>query len=370
MTFMQGLHGLNVTDHTYSRENITRDAGVIGGAFTLVRNSPELTAMLADRSRVIFRALPDETLEIDPAAFVRARALAAPQAAFIHLTNEIHPTAALNDWTIKALDAANALGVKVCALNLATHKNAAEWAVVRPAIEKAAAEGHAIGVHVYLDGVTDAGAWDWLPLMREVGGLWVCTEFGYIRRIQEPHRGWRGRMTETELGVWAEINAQPLVEANVPILWFAWDHWGAEKEERETGFGFNDAPKFMQRLGALNVAARWEDRLNAAVLTGRILVNGNGKLNVRTQPKISASIVTTLASGTVVKYTEQRRLDEDQREWYRLIEPDGYAAAWVSTIEPVDVVEDELRRLLDMQKALTASSQTIEGRLKALIDGK
>jgi len=237
MTFMQGLHGLNVTDHTYSRENITRDAGVIGGAFTLVRNSPELTAMLADRSRVIFRALPDETLEIDPAAFVRARALAAPQAAFIHLTNEIHPTAALNDWTIKALDAANALGVKVCALNLATHKNAAEWAVVRPAIEKAAAEGHAIGVHVYLDGVTDAGAWDWLPLMREVGGLWVCTEFGYIRRIQEPHRGWRGRMTETELGVWAEINAQPLVEANVPILWFAWDHWGAEKEERETWCG-------------------------------------------------------------------------------------------------------------------------------------
>ncbi|MBK9751853.1 MAG: hypothetical protein IPO91_34515 [Chloroflexi bacterium] len=49
---------------------------------------------------------------------------------------------------------------------------------------------------------------------------------------------------------------------------------------------------------------------------------------------------------------------------------DGYAAAWVSTIEPIDVVEDELRRLLDMQKALTASSQAIEGRISALIDGK
>lgn len=370
MTFMQGLHGINVTDHTYSRENINRDADVIGGAFTLVRNSPTLTGMLAPQTRVIYRALPDESLEADPVAFVRTRAEAAPSAAYIHLTNEIEPSAALVEWTIKAITAANQLGVKVCALNLATHKNAAQWDMMRPAIELAISGGHAVGVHVYLDGVTDGGAWDWLPLMREVGGLWVCTEFGYIRSIHDALRGWRGRMTEIELGVWAERNARPLVEANVPILWFAWDHWGADKEERESGFGFNDASKFVGRLGALNVAARWEDRLNAAVLTGRILVSNNGKLNVRTQPNTSASVKTTLASGTVVKYTEQRHLDGDLREWYRLIEPDGYAAAWVSEIKLIDVVEDELRRLLDMQKALTASSQAIEGRISALIDGK
>jgi len=370
MTFMQGLHGLNVTDHTYSRENINRDSDVIGGAFTLVRNSPTLTAMLAPQTRVIYRALPDESLQADPVAFVRTRAEAAPSAAYIHLTNEIEPSAALVEWTIKAINCANQLGVKVCILNLATHKNAGQWDLMRPAIDLAISGGHAVGVHVYLDGVTDGGAWDWLPLAREVGGLWVCTEFGYIRSIQDAARGWRGRMTEIELGVWAERNARQLVEANVPICWFAWDHWGASGEERESGFGFNDAPKFISRLGALNVAARWEDRLNAAVLTGRILVNNNGKLNVRTQPNTSASIKTTLADGALVKYTEQRRLDGDEREWYRLIEPDGYVAAWVCTIEPIDGVEDELRRLVDMANDLTARSEAMAGRIKALIEAR
>lgn len=368
MAFMDGLHGLNVTDHTYSRENITRDAEIIGGAFNLVRNSPPLTAMLAERTRIIYRALPDESLEADPVAFVKTRAEAAPGAAFIHLTNEIDPSAGLVDWTIKAIRAADAIGVKVCALNLATHKNAAQWELMRPAIKAAVDGGHAVGVHVYLDGVTDAGAWDWLPLMRELGGLWVCTEFGYIRSILDPFRGWRGRKTQVELGVWTETAARPLVDANVPILHFAWDHWGAQGEERETGFGFNDADKFITRLGALNVATPWEDRLNATTLTGRIRVNG--KLNVRTQPNTSASIKTTLADGALVKYTEQLRMDADEREWYRMIEPDGYIAAWVCTIEPIDGVEDELRRLVDMANDLTARSEAMAGRIKALIEAR
>ncbi|MBK9751852.1 MAG: SH3 domain-containing protein [Chloroflexi bacterium] len=40
---------------------------------------------------------------------------------------------------------------------------------------------------------------------------------------------------------------------------------------------------------------------------------------MRTQPNTTASIKTTLASGTVVKYTEQRFADGDLREWYRLV---------------------------------------------------
>lgn len=304
-----GIHGLNLTDFGISRDNALADIRRMSGAFVLVRNSPQLAEMCADLgARVIYRQAGDDPgaspLATDPAEFVRVRAQAAPTAAFIHCTNEVDPPSAqLHAWTARALDYADSIGRKLCIYNYGTNKSEADWNEGRANLERAARGGHAIGVHFYPDGQHDSGGMDFLRVREQVGGLWLLTEFAYIQSIFDANRGWRGKLSTDDYRAFMRRWSEWAALHNLPLLWFAYEHWPVSAEGRASGFGLIDAPPLITELAALNTRHTFKEvrpmpdypfpPVGAAWQRGTFASRAD-YANVRAQPATSATIAGRL----------------------------------------------------------------------------
>lgn len=256
-----GLNSVNFTDHGQSRENLLALNRRIGGAYPLVRNGPEMTRILAnDGFRPIYRQTNDDP-QANPLArsadeFVKELVANAPDAALYHLTNEIEDPL-VHPWTKDALDYANSIkgtnAPKLVIYNHATNKSRALWNACRANIELAASTGHAVGVHLYDDLEHLDGAYDWLDIKREVGGLWMFTEIAYIRSIFDAHKGWRNHYPAAEYVRLIEKHVRVAAIHNMPLIWFSPEPWPLGSAS-ENGFAFGDDEAIVAQLATLNTA--------------------------------------------------------------------------------------------------------------------
>lgn len=255
-----GLISANFTDHGQSRENLLALNKRIGGAYPLVRNSPEMVRLLADAGfRPIYRQTNDDP-QANPLArsaddFVKELVANAPDAALYHLTNEIEDPA-VHEWTRDALRYANSVtgsrAPKLLIYNHSTNKNRALWEAGRGNIELAANTGHAIGVHLYDDLDHLDGAYDWVDIKRAVGGLWMFTEIAYIRSIFDANKGWRNHIPDTEYAVLLERHTIVASIHNMPAIWYSLEQWPLSDEGKQSGFEFGDNEVLLSKMASLN----------------------------------------------------------------------------------------------------------------------
>lgn len=368
MTRPAGIHGLNLTDFGISRDNALADLRRLRGAFVLVRNSPQLAEMCADLgARVIYRQAGDDPgaspLAIDPAEFVRVRAQAAPTAAYIHLLNEVDPpSAALHTWTAAALRYADSIGRKLCIYNFGTNKSQADWLEGRANLDYAARNGHAIGAHFYPDGQHDAGGMDFLKVREQVGGLWLLTEFAYIRSIFDANKGWIGKLSVEDYRHFMRRWSAWAADHNLPLLWFAYEHWPNNAEGRASGFGLIDAPPLITELATLNTRHTFKEVRpmpdytfppDSAAWQRGTFASRADYANVRAQPATSATIAGRLDKTPQPGAWVPTDVKEAAGTWHALKLDAGvqgyvradvvvFAAATEQEPEPPPPVEDRL----------------------------
>lgn len=324
-----GALGWNVSDFGYSRANVTADLRSLGGMWSLVRNSPELAAAsIALGIKTVFRwkseaSNDDSAISYDPDAFVDLRHRLAPPGAYIHLSNEIEPSEALDTWTYRAMLACEARGRKAVIFNHATHKTRAQWERSLPILRRAVSGGHIIGVHCYFNESQFIGADDWLPVMRAVSGQWAITEFNWIADIRDAHTGWKGRKTEHELGNFVEFHTARYAAMGIPTLFFSYDDWPDNDYGRANGFGVWNNQPAKQRLNEINTRVI----MTAPVVPDRPKPADAGtgqsrklkqSINFRGAPSTDGRMIRGLAADTALT-------------WYPggQIVANGYTWAWV-----------------------------------------
>ena len=350
-----GINGINIRDLGMSRENIMAFVRDLNPAYVLVHDSPALAAMCASLGiQVIYRASGDDPalnpLKQDPAAFVQARADAAPQAAYLHLTNEIDPpNTDLHRWTRQAMQYATRIGRKVVIYNFGTNKSRDCWEESRQNIVYAGQTGHAVGVHVYRDGAHDDGAFEWLSLKREIGGTWILTECAYIASIFDAYCGWRGKMSPDSYAALIRRWVPYLTAEGVPILWFSYDTWPADQAGKAKGFGFWDAPPVLNELIKLNRTYTIEQEQEALTTFPKPETLGtpyeavvtwvkNLYVNLRAAPTTSASDIGDIKFGDKV-VVRPTTWSNNGYKWARLENPAGWVASDLLTFTPSDDVD-------------------------------
>lgn len=313
---MDGINCLNVRTNGVSRDQIMGAANIVRGAFLLAHDDHELVPMARSVGmKVIFRKSGDqgEALDRDPMQFVQERANAG--ADYIHLTNEVGSSPRLHEWTRKALEAATAIGVKAVAYNYGTNAPRGAYEAGRTNLEYAVKHNHAIGVHVYLDGSHDEGAWDWLDLKHQLGGLWIATEFAYIRSIFDAEKGWRGQLSETVLKIFLDTAIPKFADENVPVCHFSYDDWPSDPKKRGNGFGLWQAGNILYKFKNLNMEYQFEESkvmtsiaavskpVDAiAIRTGK-LVPKSSFVNLRIAPNVDAPLVPLYPNGVPLNET-------------------------------------------------------------------
>lgn len=368
---LSGLLGVNVRTLNVNRDNTLADLRQIAPAFTLVMDDPQLAASAADLgTRVIYRKLGDETLSSTPAKFVQDRAAEAPPGAFIHTTNELRLNAALCAKEIEYMQAAEAIGRRCCIINASTHQPRADWQTMEPAIKRAVERGHAIGVHVYLDGTLDEWAFEWDWLRQRYGGVWVVTEFGYIVDVKDPYTGWRHNKSAAQYAQWfKEMTARHAVGfgklANTPLLTFSYEPWPINHptrpypESAQHGTGIAGEPEIITTLASLNNTLQWKGGTVTQVtfkdgVVDRVL---DGHANVRQSPSTTAPIIGKLIVGSRVRYNPAqvnagaagayRANGLTMYTWWQL-ESGGYVAVGVLSFSDPNQIPDAPIKWLDV----------------------
>ena len=244
----------NLDSNSYSNDNFLQHELDMGCTIALVRNSPKLVAMNAD-SRVnitsIYRAAGDGNFSKSPSQFVAERHNAAPEAAYIHLTNEAGLPPELGAWSLECAAVAEAIGVKVVAFNAATNTDVSLWRQHASTIKELTRRGHKIGIHLYLDGVHDDGGYAALDYLYALGSDCFITEYGFIRNITNANQGYRGALDDG-YGDWLEAHAAKLSAYGWPAYLFSIDQWMNDATGKAEGFGTEDRPHILQRCKVIN----------------------------------------------------------------------------------------------------------------------
>ena len=260
---MNGINGINTRTQLVNRDNELAAMRKIGGRYALVMNDPELAAMAAGQGiRVIYResgdAPEDDPLKTDPEVFVRLRHVHAPDAAYIHLLNEIDPSTDEQKWNREALKVAKSINRKCVVGNYSTHRSREQWEFARPLLAETVGAGHAVSFHHYVPPGNAAGGIEWITVKSGVGGLWLCTEFAFGRYTAggqiDAHRGWRGITSPEERWAFIEKWSAYYSAKNIALLWWCFDWWDQPSVEvaKAEGFGYNDLPDVLDSLATFN----------------------------------------------------------------------------------------------------------------------
>lgn len=312
---MNGILGVNATDFGLSRDNLRAAYRKIGGAQLLVRNSPELAIRALEDGvpYVVYRETDDDPqhnpIQQSARAFVQKRASKVPANAFIHLTNELDPSPALNAWTLEALAMCDELGRKAVIFNYATHKSQAQYAASEPVIRRAIAGGHAMGVHVYESEIDsfDEGAYQWVDLYRQIGGLWLITEFAWIESIFVAERGFRVGLADEAHERFLKLRAARFAALRTPVAHFSYDQWPDTADGALNGFGWRDRPVVMEMLEAQNEVYT----MTQAPTDERTAIT-TVALRLRPTPGTSQAALTSIPLGATITVWQQPIVsDED-----------------------------------------------------------
>lgn len=258
----------NLDSSGYSDDNFLQHELDMSAKLALVRNSPKLVGLNAD-SRVqitsIYRAAGDGNFSQDAVKFVTDRHNAAPQAAYIHLTNEAGLPPEIGPWTLTAAVAAEALGVKVAYFGCATNTDVAMLRAHEATILDLNRRGHKFSIHLYLDGIHDAGGYAPLDYLKSIGADCFITEYGYIKSIEHDGEGYRGVLVEDDSQNihqycdWLDSHAAKLASYGWPAFLFSIDQWPASAEGKAKGFGTEDRPTIHKRSAAINIKYPFQD---------------------------------------------------------------------------------------------------------------
>jgi len=315
---MNGILGVNATDFGLSRDNLRVAYRQIGGAQLLVRNSPELAIRGLEDGvpYVVYRETDDDPqhnpLNQNPRDFVMKRASKVAPNAYIHLTNELDPSANLNLWTKEALSVCEELGRKAVVFNYATHKSKAQYALSEPVIRRAIAGGHAMGVHVYESEIDsfDEGAYQWVDLYRQIGGLWLVTEFAWIESIHVAERGFRVGLADEAHERFLKLRAARFAALRTPAAHFSYDQWPDTPEGALNGFGWIDHRAVKAMLQAQN-----EVYTMTQAPTQQAQATANVALNLRPTPSTAQVQLVRIPAGATFTVWQQPVLLGDGLSW-------------------------------------------------------
>lgn len=253
---MNGILGLNTRTIGVSRDMIMSAARQIGGAWILCHNDPDLVREAnAAGFKTIYRQSADESLDMDAATFARTRL--DKGATLAHSYNEITSQPKLHANTKTALT----LG-KQLIYNYGTHAPRSAWEDGIENIRAAAATGQGIGIHFYPDTVNDSTLKEWLSIKRAVGGLWIVTEFGYLRDFRNPYKGWRGVMNAGQRAAFLDTWMPFFNAENMPVCEFCFDPWDQPTVEaaKADGLGFWDYADTISHMAVLNRTFTWSEK--------------------------------------------------------------------------------------------------------------
>lgn len=372
---MNGILGVNATDYGLSRDNLRAAYRKIGGAQLLVRNSPELAAFaLEDRvPYVVYRETDDDPqhnpLNQNPRDFVMKRASKVAPNAYIHLTNELDPSANLNLWTKEALTVCEELGRKAVIFNYATHKSKAQYAMSEAVIRRAIAGGHAMGVHVYESEIDffDEGAYQWVDLYRQIGGLWLVTEFAYIDNIHVAERGFRVGLADEAHERLLKLRAARFAALRTPVAHFSYDQWPDTLEGASTGFGWMDHRAVKAMLEAQN-----EVYTMTQSPTQQRQATANAALNLRPTASTAQPQLVRIPAGATFTIWQQPVVLGDGLSWvnasyegkqgFVAVSVNGAATYTVKETEPPppdgvyseNLTDDEIQQLITFHSGIAA----------------
>lgn len=323
---MTTLLNPNLDSSGYSDDNFLQHELDMGSSLALVRNSPKLVAMNAD-SRVniasIYRAAGDGDFSTPEFRFVMDRINAAPQATYIHLTNEAGLPPDIGRWSLGCASVAEFHGKKVVAFNAATNTDVALWKAQESVIRQLVGRGHKIGVHLYLDGSHDAGGYAPLDWLKSIGADCFITEYGYIQSITNDGIGHRAVMDGAQYADWLEAHAAKLASYGWAAFCFSLDQWRNDEQGRAQGFGYEDRPKVIARCKALN--QRYLMSQPPTYPPGsnpspkRVAVPAG--LNLRSTP--SGTILHVMPFHETVTVYAQPRIVSGGHVWVRVTDADG-----------------------------------------------
>lgn len=321
-----GLLGLNVRTLGVSRDAIMSAAQQIGGRFILVQDDPDLVrAAKAAGLTTIYRQSGDETLSTPPDVFVQTRA--EKGADYVYLTNELDPTPELLDWTRRAIDYATQRNIKLCIFNFSTGRTNSQWDTCRDVARRAVSGGHAVGLHIYLTNSEHTDL-QWLNLKRDLGGLWLVTEYAVYR---DAYHGYRGLLTPQQYGAFFDATL-PLFEAeHMPVLLFSGDNWPANEQGKASGFGVLDNTAVVNEIARVNRTFTWNGLPVIPTLPDRntlgnpqsVLVTKTiaADVNIRSAPNRSSDVVGTFKTGDTITLRPQHTGLLDSYLWYAIEAP-------------------------------------------------
>lgn len=338
MTFT--LLNPSATDYGRSADNVLSQMLSTGATLALVRDSSKLTAMCASVGmRVIFRAAGDDPAgdpvgRNDPAGFVNSRVDAAPQATWIHGTNEVGFSAQLDVYTRELARAAEARGKRIVAYNAATNQDLRQWKASEPTIRWLMERGHKIGVHLYLDGSPehDAGGYAPLDWLKSIGAPVFVTEYAYIHSIFDANVGYRADMDAGQYTRWHDQHAAKMASYGYPLFHFSLTHWNDDEAGKRVGFGTEDRPEIDAHFAPLNARYPILESVPVPLPPPTTYPPGEYKLaripgsyvNVRALPNAASADLGDLRVGDKVILTGMA-----SGEWVLLTAPDG-KRGWTS----------------------------------------
>lgn len=260
MTFT--LHNANCTAEGVSADNVLANLRAMGSNLALVRDSGKLVAMCADPAvniRTVFRAAGDDPagnpLAQNPAAFVNARVNAAPQATWIHLSNEVGFSDALDTWTRAAVTQVIARGKTAVAVNAATNQSLDQWKAHEALWLWLRDNNQRIGVHFYPDGTHDAGGLAPIQYLASLNCKLMITEFAPIQSIFDANTGylgmgWDAVRFNTFMDDWSAL----LAPFNAPLFDFSEALWPNNPTGAKKGFGWGANVAIVQHYAVLNAS--------------------------------------------------------------------------------------------------------------------
>lgn len=337
---MNGLLGLNCRVLGVSRDMIMSAVRQIGGVWMLVHDDPELVTLAkAAGIRTIYRQSGDETLATPPDVFVQTRA--EKQADLVYLTNELDPTPELLDWTRRAIDYATPRGIKLCIFNFATDRSASQWASCRSVAAQAISGRHAIGCHVYQRTPDPNGSFNFLELKRELGGLWLTTEYAFY---VDAYHGWRGVLSPAQYGAFLDATLPLFQREQMPVLLFSGDNWPANAQGKASGFGVLDNAAMVSELARVNKTFTWSGTVTQSAAPDRttlgdpvlatVTSTAANIVNIRADTSTSAAILATFKTGDTITLRPTPTSAINGWNWYAVEVPVvGWSASvfkWVA----------------------------------------
>lgn len=349
---MNTLLNPNASAEGRSADNILQRIREMGCTSALIRNSTKLVTMCkASGLEVIYRAAGDDQagnpLAQSAASFVLSRYRAAPDADYIHLTNEIGFPAGLVEWDEIAALTAESVGKRVVAINPGTNATVADWRRVESHLKWLTGRGHQVGAHLYLDGEHDDGGWAQLDYLKSIGVHVLITEWGLIESITRDDVGWRRVLgaDPSRYAVWHDARAAKLASYGYPAYLFSIDHWRDDDFGKANGFGTEDKPEFTKHCAVINAKYPIQEQTPMPDIPAPTTGGVKAKLtkvpqdfiNVRHQP--NGNDVGDLLVGDVVTYYPDAPVIAANSQWVyqtpltptdRPEKRQNAAAGWVS----------------------------------------